>query len=232
MWQYFRFLQLCRWYGPSGMCYCVIRWAVPNSEGTWAFIFKGQFNMQPHISEDLNLWIYCYVFMIVLSLGLKLELHATTKCCFLSNDNGQHSQWIKNISCCLGITPLYWLVNGHWNSGVFSLQSRAACHVDYLDVWPWKILHFLSISESVMKDVYTWWYALVCSTTQFYNRMLHFNWLSLSNTFVTLGQQFMYDTTQYLWTAIGVAPSGSHWSIHLYTKGKNSNMHKEKQCVS
>lgn len=152
MWQYFWFLQLCRWSGPSGMCCCVIRWAIPNSlKEHGPSSSRVSPTVQPHISEAQNLWIYCCVFMILLSLGLKLELHAIAQCCVLSNGNGQHSQWIKNISCCLGITPLYWLVNGHWNSGVFSLQSQAACHVDYLDVWPWKLLHFLLISNMKIK---------------------------------------------------------------------------------
>jgi hypothetical protein len=188
--------------------------------------------MQPHISEDLNLWIYCYVFMIVLSLGLKLELHASTKCCVLSNDNGQHSQWIKNISCCLGITPLY--LTGEWSLKFWGFLSPVSgcmsCRL--LGCLTLKIITFSFHQKVLWRDVYTWWCALFCSTTQFYNRMLHFKWLPLSNTFVTLGQKFMYDTTQYLWTAIGVPPSSSQWSLHLYTKGKNSNMHKEKQCVS
>jgi len=130
------------------MCCCVLRWAVPNSmkehvpSSSWVSP-----TVQPHIPEDLNLWIYCSVFMIVLSLGSKLQLHATTQCCVLNNGIGQHRQWIKDISCCLGITPLCRLVNGHWNSGICFVQSWVPCHVVYLDVWPWKLLYFLDISK-------------------------------------------------------------------------------------
>jgi len=129
------------------MCCCVLSWAVPNSLKEHVPFSSGSVQQSSLTSQKT--WIFgCIVLcMIVLLLGSKLKLLTTTQYCVLNNGNGQHRQWIKNILCCLGITPLCRLVNGHWDSGVCSVQSRAPCHVVYLDVWPWKLLHFLDISK-------------------------------------------------------------------------------------